>query len=282
MKKTLFITVLFIITHLGVTGQSQNQNDTNAIKRAKGMIVLPSIVSFNLSNGQSASREITLTNRLPEKKQFKIYLGDWERDSMGDHKYTPPNSISRSCARWLSVSRDIIELDPDSSAIITVRMQLPDSAEAIQEMKWTMVFIQLVNEEKAHKTEKDITQQVIYNFRVGVHVYQTPPNLKRVYLSMLSFKNIVNKKDSMLYQIACLNDGTQQLKVKCNFELTNLSTGEKTKLPQQDFPMFPGQKRLVNYLLPTGLKPGKYSILATADGGDDMPLQASQAEVDIQ
>ncbi|OSZ77656.1 hypothetical protein CAP36_14920 [Chitinophagaceae bacterium IBVUCB2] len=280
MKRKLFTTLLFIL--FLIAAQGQNQGDTSSLKKAKGMIVLPSMVYFNLTNGQSATREITITNRLPEKKQYKVYLGDWERDSMGDHKYSPANSISRSCARWIKLSRDVIELEPDSSAVISVRMQMPDSAEAIQEMKWAMVFIQLVNEEKAHKTEKDITQQVIYNFRMGVHVYQTPPNLKRVYLSMLSFKNIVNKKDSILYQIACLNEGTQQLKVKCNFIMTNLSTGEKTKLPQQDFPMFPGQKRLVNYLVPNGLKPGKYSILATADGGDDMPLQASQAEVDIQ
>lgn len=280
MKRILLTVLLFIF--LGIISHGQNLGDTSGLKKAKGMIVLPSIVSFNLSNGQSANREITITNRLPEKHQYKIYLGDWERDSVGDHKYSPANSISRSCARWVTISRDIVELEPDSSAVISVRMQLPDSAAAIEEMKWAMVFIQLVNEEKALKTEKDITQQVVYNFRVGVHVYQTPPNLKRVYLSMLSFKNIVHKKDSILYQIACLNEGTQQLKVKCNFEMTNLSTGEKTKLPQQDFPMFPGQKRLVNYLVPTGLKPGKYSILATADGGDDMPLQASQAEIDIQ
>lgn len=280
MKQKLFTTLLFVFLLAGAKGQ--NLGDTSGLKKAKGMIVLPSIVSFNLTNGQSASREITITNRLPERKQYKVYLGDWERDSMGDHKYSPANSISRSCARWVTVSREIVELEPDSSAVITVRMQLPDSAEAIQEMKWAMVFIQLVNEEKPHKTEKDISQQVIYNFRVGVHVYQTPPNLKRVYLSMISFKNTVNLKDSLVYQIACLNEGTQQLKVKCNFEITNLSTGEKTKLPQQDFPMFPGQKRLVNYKVPNGLKPGKYSILATADGGDDMPLQASQVEVDIQ
>lgn len=281
MKKYLF-TLALISFFTSVASSQQLVNDTSAKKKEQGMTVLPAAVAFNLINGQSASKKITVTNRLPERNQYKVFIGDWERDSMGGHKYYPANTLPRSCARWVTVDKEIFELEPDSATTVTIRLQIPDSIEAIQQMKWAMVFVQLVNEEKPVTSEKDIVQQVVYNFRMGIHVYQTPSVLKHVLLKMVGFKPVVNMKDSIVYQMTCVNEGSQQLRVKTSFEVTNLTTGEKFKVTPKDFPMFPSQRRVVYYQLPKGIAPGKYSILATADGGDDMPLEAAQVEVNVE
>lgn len=280
MKKYCIILLLNCFFCSALTAQTQK--DSSAASLSKGMIVTPAALAFNLNNGQAATKTLRITNGLPDRKQYKVFLGDWERDSTGGHKYYPANTLPQSCARWIKVDKEIFELDPDSSTSITISLQIPDSIEAVKEMKWAMVFIQLVNESKPVKTEKDIVQQLIYNFRMGVHIYQTAPDLKRVYLNMTSFKPISEKKDSIVYQMTCVNEGTQQLRVKATFEITNLTTGIKIKHSPKDFPMFPNQRRVVNFELPKDLPPGKYSILATADGGDVMPLQAAQVEIDIK
>jgi hypothetical protein len=277
MKKMILFSFVLI---LFITSGAQVKNDTVVAGR-KGMFVLPGAVAFNLLNGQSDTRKLTVINRLDTKSQFRVYVGDWRRDSIGGHEYFPPGSQSYSCAKWIAVDKELFDLEKDSSTVLTVRLQVPDSLEAIKEMKWAMVFVQLVAENKPIEQTREVLNQVTYNFRVGVHVYQTPSTLKHVMLKMESFKPLIVMKDSMVYKISCVNMGEQQLRVKSDLEVTNLTTGEVTKSVTKEFPMFPGQRRVVYFQLPKGLAPGKYSLLATADGGEDMPLEAAVLEVDI-
>jgi hypothetical protein len=65
-------------------------------------------------------------------------------------------------------------------------------------------------------------------------------------------------------------------------EFTNLATGQKTKLPHYDFPMFPGHTRHVYFKIPADLPKGKYSILGVLDAGEDLPLEAVQKEIELK
>jgi hypothetical protein len=46
--------------------------------------------------------------------------------------------------------------------------------------------------------------------------------------------------------------------------------------------MFPSQKRYVTFELPKNISKGKYSVLAVADGGEDMSLEAVESVIEVK
>ena len=248
---------------------------------AKGIFVMPSIVEFNLANNQIGTKTLNIQNRTENTVQLKVYLADWERDSMGKHKYLNPGSISTSCSEWLKFDKEFIEIASGASTPLNVTLKVPDSATSVKEMKWSMLFIEVVNEKKAVQ-DTGVSTSVLPIFRMGVHVYQTPPTLTRKEIKMLSFDPLIESKDSIVYSIFCENVGDVHVKAKSSLELTNLTDGTKIKLGPDPISIFPGARRRVNYRLPATLVKGKYSLLAVIEGSEDMPIEAAQTEIEIK
>src|SRR5690606_36049888 len=159
----------------------------------------------------------------------------------------------------------------------------PDTAESVvSEMKWCLVFIESVRENRVLPPTDSSRTSVNTIFRAGIHILQTPPQMEaEKNLEMLSFKNIPGKENE--YQILCHNTGETQLDCTGYLEVSSLETGEKIQTEPLRFPMFPDQRRYTNYELPENLPKGKYSVLAVVDANeDDIPLQAAEATIEIK
>ncbi len=245
-----------------------------------GLYIDPATIDFNLLNGQSSSSQITIVNKLNIKKQFSIYINDWQRDTLGKHLYQVPGTNSRTCSKWISLDKTFVELEPGQSTVVNVKMTVPDSADAVKQMRWAMVFIESIDEKKVPTKADGVMTSVQTKFRVGVHVYQTPPTKINKEVRMLSFEPVPDF-ENQVYRIVCENVGDVQLKCSGFLELSNLSDGSKTMLPAIDFPMFPEQKRYIDFMLPKGLAKGKYTVMAMIDAGEDVPLEAAQKQIDI-
>ena len=96
---------------------------------------------------------------------------------------------------------------------------------------------------------------------------------------MLSFGALLNLKNT--YRIVCENTGETQLYCNSYIELVNIITGEKTTVKSTELPMFPGQKKYFDFVIPATLPKGKYTITGVVDAGSDLPLEASQITRDI-
>lgn len=247
----------------------------------KGVFVNPATIDFNLGAGQSGNAEITLINKLNKKTQFNIYLSDWARDTIGKHMYVPAGSLPRSCANWITLDKKFIEMEPNTVTKINLRLALPDSADVAKQMKWAMIFIETVQERQAPGVGAKMTAAITTNYRVGVHVYQTPVVVKNKDLQMLSFEAQPNSNDSV-YRVVCQNTGDIQFRCKGFMELQNLDDGKKYKLEVNEFPLFPEQKRFVDFTIPATIPKGKYSVMAALDAGADMPLEAAQKTIVIK
>ena len=131
-----------------------------------------------------------------------------------------------------------------------------------------------VQQKKLHPTKvNNIT-------RVGVHIVQTPPNLTEKDLKMLSFSKIADSVNK--FRITCKNTGKVQFDCKSYVELSFVATGEKTTINKNTFPLFPNQTRYADFVLPDTLAKGKYTVVGVLDGGDDLPLQASELTIEIK
>lgn len=245
---------------------------------AQNLGIHPTTLNFTLTNGQSETQVINISNGSAKKVQYRLYLNDWLRDTTGGHIYYEPNSISRSCSRWLTVNKNFVELEPGQSVQISVKMTVPDSSEASSEMKWSMLFIETV-EEQVNQASKTASATVRNLLRLGVHIYQTPPNVNNKELKVYDLKAAATPANT--YQIYCENTGGVMVDCKSYIEITS-PDGKKSKLEPVEFPMFPSQKRYVTFELPKNLPKGKYSALAVVDGGEDMSLEAVESQIEVK
>lgn len=268
MLRKLFITAITLL-FVGISYSSIGQN----------LGVHPTTLNFAVANGQSETQVINLSNGSAKKVQFRLYLNDWLRDTVGGHLYYRADTLPRSCAKWISLGSNFIELQPGQSTQLSVKIQLPDAPEETKKMKWAMLFVETV--EEANSANNKQAQATVRNLlRVGVHIYQTPPTATERAVKVIDLKPAPDMPNT--YQLSCQNTGDVMMECKSYLELASLKDGSKTKLDPIEFPIFPDQRRLITFELPKNLAKGKYSALAVIDGGEDMSLEALESEIEVK
>jgi P pilus assembly chaperone PapD len=244
--------------------------------QAQQFAIQPGTISYN---GRSQTQSVKISNASDKKLSFQVYVGDWLRDSAGGHAYYRPDTLKRSCAAWVSVSRNFVEVLPGQTEEVLVTLNGPNNEALYKEMKWAMLFVQTVQEQEAAKANKEVKAQIRETVRVGVHLYQTPTNLMK---SAAQALNLRPAKEKNTYEFAVANTGEVQLQCKATLTLTNTSTGEEIKLDRVEFPIFPEGKRVIRFPLPEKIAKGKYSALAILDIGEDSELQAIEKTIEIK
>ncbi len=228
MKSTILAVVSFIIVSFAAQAQQ--------------ISIQPSILDYHLAPGTTESQSITITNLSPKKMIFEANLADWLRDSVGSHEYYKADTLSRSCAKWVSLSKNLIELEPGQSENLLVKLRAPMDPASSKEMKWAMLFLQSVSEQdSSSRNKKKVSTKINEVVRVGIHIYQTPPQLTNMSAKALSFTPVAGEKNT--YEFAMANTGDVMLTCKAHLELTNIASGSETKLENIEFPVFPGANR---------------------------------------
>ncbi|MDB5031185.1 MAG: hypothetical protein JWP71_1906 [Mucilaginibacter sp.] len=246
---------------------------------AQRINVNPTILSFNGSTGQSATQILTVTNLSDKVQAYQLSLGDWIRDTTGEHRYFTPGSTKRSCANWVSFDSPVIEVEPQKSRDVRVTLNVPADVMATKEMKWAMIFIQNVKEQTGDDNKGGKMKATIKEiYRIGIHVYQTPPNVTKKEAKAISL--VQNKVNKDLYDFTMVNSGMTMLDCKVRLVLTNLASGNEIKLEEQSFPVFPEGTRLVKLEIPKTVPTGKYSMLGILEYDPDMPLEAIESSLE--
>ena len=246
----------------------------------KGIAVRPVTIDFSASPGQTQVTRISITNALAVKKQFVVYVADWQRDTVGAHVYTEPGNDPRSCASWLDADKSFFELEPGQTEELNVKIT-PPALDSVQfnQMRWCMLFIE-TTQENMLKDTTGVTTTITSRFRVGVHIYQTPQEVTGKEIRLLQLETLPDAKNK--YRIVCQNTGATQLQCVSYLELSSLTDGSRTKLPVLEFPIFPEQKRYLDFQIPDNTPKGKYTLTGIIDAGEDVPLEAAQLTIEIK
>jgi hypothetical protein len=268
MKQKSLFGFLLLIFAVNVFAQQVNIN--------------PSIINFHLDNpGAIETKTLSITNNSDEVQVFEINMGDWIRKDNGDHQYFEPNTKPFSCANWVKINKNFIEVGPKATEELIITLQAPEDQEALESMRWAMLFIQGAVVKKPQDQDNANVNAVINEIvRVGIHIYQTPFNLSSKEIKAIALNP--NPEEANVYDFSLENTGSTMVIVKTHVELTNVQSGEEVIAPKAEFPIFPGAKRIVQMELPQNLKPGKYSLLAIADYGEDNPLEAIEKVIEIK
>jgi hypothetical protein len=252
---------------------------THAQEQPKGISVRPVTVDFSVSAGQIGEKKILITNTLEMKKQFIVYTSDWERDTTGAHVYSEPSDSPRSCAKWVTVDKTFFELEPGQTEELNVTLNTPIDSTAINKMNWCMLFVETTQEKKVKDTT-GLTTTIVSRFRVGIHIYQTPPGINNKEIKLVELESLRNEKNK--YRITCENTGAIQLHCTSYLELSSIDDGSRIKLPAIEFPLFPSQKRYLDFEIPASIKKGKYILTGVIDAGEELPLEAGQLSIEVE
>jgi hypothetical protein len=242
--------------------------------------IQPSILEFHVVPGVTESQVIRISNMSDAKVSFQAYLADWLRDSTGAHHYYKPDTLSRSCASWITTDKNFIEVAAGKSADLLVRLQAPLNPDEFKQMKWAMLFLQSADEQdSADRKNKQFNTKIKELLRVGVHIYQTPPAVTQVSAKAVTLKPVEGEKNA--YDFYMVNTGETMLQCKVHLALTNIETGKEFKSDMIEFPVFPDGKRTVRLAVPATVPKGKYSALAILDIGEDAALEAIERTIDV-
>lgn len=249
---------------------------------AQQVNINPSILEFHVQSiSSSETQVITITNNSTKSQSFEIELGDWDRKPDGSHDYFKPNTKPFSCASWITIDKNFLEIPAGKSGEITLTVQAPSNPKELESMKWAMLFIQGANLKKAisngPKEAKASIQEII---RMGVHVYQTPPAVTETSAKAVSL--VQSKVSNREYEFEIQNTGKVMITGKSYLQITNLLSSQETTTSMKEFPVFPGGKRVIPLEIPATIKPGKYSILAVLDYGENASLEAIEKTIEIK
>lgn len=243
--------------------------------------IQPSILEFHLAPAGTESQVIKINNLSDTKVSFQAYLADWLRDSTGAHHYYKPDTLDRSCASWITINKNFIEVEPGKSEELLVRLQAPSDTELFKRMKWAMLFLQSAEEQdSADRKNKQFNTKIKELLRVGIHIYQTPPAVTKMSAKAITLKPVDTEKNA--YDFQMVNTGETMLQCKAQLALTNVETGKEIKLDKVEFPVFPDGKRTVRLVIPDSVPKGKYSALAILDIGEDASLEAIERTIEVK
>lgn len=239
-------------------------------------------MNFKLTDpGSIETQTINITNNSQKVQSLEAYLGDWNRNEDGTHTYYDANTQPFSCASWVKLSTNYLEIQPGEFTQLVVTFQAPNNPEELQAMKWAMVFLQGTEPRtKVDGVPGGVQTKINEIIRMGVHLYQTPSHLKLMEAKALALEP--NTEEQNVYDLDIENTGYVMLNTRSYLELTNINTGEEFKSEIVECPVFPTGKRLVSLQMPENLPKGQYSMLGILDYGDPYTLEAVEKIIEIK
>jgi len=108
-------------------------------------------------------------------------LGDWNRQENGSHAYYELGSKAYSCAKWVDLNTNFLNILPKKSAQVIVTLKAPDNEEDLEAMKWAMLYIQGSEFiEKLEGVTTGIQTKINEVLRFGIHLYQTHGSINTI------------------------------------------------------------------------------------------------------
>lgn len=84
---------------------------------------------LELNAGASSTYSFLVRNDEAIVDQVKVYVGDWDRDINGVHRFYEPGTLPRSLASWITVSPREFELKPNEIQEVRFTINVPAGIE---------------------------------------------------------------------------------------------------------------------------------------------------------
>lgn len=239
-----------------------------------GLSVSPPRLYFESSNGQSNTQKVVVTNVSSENTlDLSVSLGDWEYDIKGENMMVEAETLPTSCASWITLKKEetYFSLKPGEKKEIEVTLTSPSIKNDTLSVHTAMLYVSQMNpiDDTDHKGTN-----IKVSVRSGIKVFH---KFLGQSVRKLEIHNVAFQKEKKNILLSFENAGNIWTDGKIFIDLLNTQTGEKTTLPTNVFYTMPGNKREIEFQLPTDLKANsKYLATILIDYGDENNIEMAE------
>lgn len=228
----------------------------------------PAFLEITVDPGRTSAQTVLLFNSGDKPVEIKAYAWDWWHEPGNSRKFAPPGTLPNSAAKWISFSPEIIRVEPQKAANVTVILNTPADAKG---GNYGVAWFEAVPEPEPGSKELRVGARlgvlILTDVRgrskpeVKVEKLQiTPPSDTELFRADI---NLVNSGDVHLFP-----KGTVVLMSKDN-KLVGHTSFEKRRL-------LPGETSAVEVNWGGELAAGEYSAILTVDYGEAGATVATQ------
>lgn len=261
MKKLYFI-LLCLLSCLGLNLYAQT-----------GVSVSPPRLYFESGLGNSNTQKITVTNVSAKNSlDLAVSLGDWEYNEKGENMMSAANTLTNSCAGWVSVKKEdnYFTLAPGERKDIDVTITVPNT---LPDQPLTHTAVLYVSQMNPVDDVDNKGANIKVSIRSGIKLFHKLLSAKN---KKLEIADLAYTKTKSTLDLTFNNLGDVWADGKIYTDLVNTKNGKKTSLDAIVFYTMPGNKREVSIALPAGLEKGKYTASVMIDYGDSDNLELGE------
>lgn len=224
----------------------------------------PVVVDFE-AGADTARTAITVRNHGRAPLQFRVYVGDFEQESDGSHRFLDAGAHPSSCAARLRAYPSELVIDPGQTRPVVAEMA-PGSGTC-----WSVVWIE---------TMAEAGGGVRVGQRIGVKVHAFEPGAAPT----MRIEDVLVEaagRDSAVVVLHVENPGRRPLRPEGRIELRTFEGEVVRSVPVEAFGLLPEHRREVRAAVGLeGLAPGRYLVIPILDYGG-ASLLAAQREFEV-
>jgi hypothetical protein len=248
------------------------------VASAQDFEVAPVVMKFEVEPGNIETRKLTIKNHSSHRQSYQLSLGDFQVLENGSKRSVKAGSTENSIIDWVTINPSFLDLNPNESAEVEVIMQVPTNR---NETKWGFIYVQAIKEQAVGEGDKSLSAGVNVLPRINVVLTQSPKSNKSFAGKIKGLTEIEQKNETKRYAVTVENVGGKIIAGVVNFTLANLSTATENKFSKQQVTLYPGQKQVLEFDLPSNIAPGRYALAAIFDFGSKSALEGTQLMIEI-
>jgi len=250
-----------------------------SVSHAQDFEVSPVTLLFNAEPGESLAKTITITNHANKATTITLNIDEYEPGS--NVVKTNATTDKRSCKNFISLSPQILEMQPNEQKQVIVNLQVPFDDYST---RWAIIYAQTAKERTSFTADKQLATGMSVSARIGVKVIQSPKSNNKYAVKVTNLKEITTDKDTARTFTAELsNIGDKTAKCKVYLVASNLATGEELQFQPSNLETFPDLVHEVKLYMPKNkLAPGRYALAAILDYGSQSALEGTQILLDVK
>lgn len=274
----VFIFTFFFTVLMQSNSLAQLFENTENINN--GITVSSPHLEFNVTPGNTQTHKIKISNATNESQKLNFVYHDFEVTKEGNSNFLMAGTSENSLNGLITVTPESIEMEPNSVAQIELTVSTPQKPES-NEAAWGVIMVEnaegiIVDEAN---TSPELTERPP-TFAVGVWIYQNPNEYEdaNVDITNLIFEK-KSKNNTLFLKVKNYGDGVSF--GNAYVELTNLTTGEQSKLDGSQFTILPGNRRTFVFDLDKKLPKGSYSAVGKVGYDTEEVLVATELEFKV-
>lgn len=276
MKKNILL-LLCVISTLSAKSQYLTADMQDSASQQARLSFGPMFMDFKAERGQSKTETFYIVNNKDIPYSFILSFQDFSFSGADSLSYSDPNTLKNSCADWITLDKEYVEVRPHTTQRVKVTMTVPDKPGIDELGRWTMLNVTM---QRATETSKkgNVSLAVKPQILVGSQIYYHAPNAQKdIQLTAME------KMNDSTYRVKCNNTGKAIVKCDISMELKDVNSDYKTRLLISDKMVLPGYNRFFDITIPAKVPRGTYNAVAIVDAkDDDVPLEATQATIELK